>query len=87
MIIPSWKTHSKKLHTLMSSYSRITTMDINMAKTIAIHLGDTSNQPTPLASEPQHTWAQEGRYLGFMVGLAAVGTSWSTPITKFNQEL
>ena len=78
--------HSKKLHKLMSTYSSITTMDINLTKTIAIALGD-HTPDTTTEDTPQYTWATEGRYLGFMIGPTAIESSWNTPIERYNQKL
>jgi hypothetical protein len=85
-VIPSWTKNSKKLHKLMSTYSNITTMDINLTKTIAIALGD-HPPDTTTENTPQYTWATEGRYLGFMVGPTAIESSWKTPIERYNQKL
>ncbi len=67
-ITPSWKNHSKKLHTVMSAYSRITTMHINISKTLAIPLAGKSVEETRGEMKeprydnlPQHTWAAAGK--------------------------
>ena len=85
-LIPSWQRHSKQLHKIMPTYSNITTMDINLVKTIAIPFGD--QPPDAYTNDlPQYTWATEGRYLGFMIGPTAIESSWKRPIERYQQKL
>ncbi len=71
----------------MSAYSRITTMDIHISKTLAIPLGDKCIEETrdemqdPRYDDlPQYTWAAAGKFLGFIIGPGAKDTSWIAPI-------
>ena len=66
----------------MKYFSKITTMQINNKKTLAIFLGNENDQPDSTQSEPGCTWATEGLYLGFMVGPSAATSTWDAPIKK-----
>ena len=78
----------------MSTYSTITTMEVNMKKTKNIPLWD---EPLHDIKErmdlpdyerlPKYTWATSGKYLGFMIGPGSTQESWLAPTTKFTQRL
>ncbi len=83
-----------QIHTIMSTYSKITTMEVNMMKTKNIPLWD---EPLPDIKErmglpeharlPKYTWATSGKLLGFMIGPGSTQESWLAPTTKFSQRL
>ena len=87
VVLPSWSTQSKKLNTIMATYSNITTMQINPKKTIVIHLGDAAKHPDPEAQSPRYTWDTKGKYLGYMIGPGAGDTSWRAPTDKYTGRL
>ena len=95
-LLTSWQHHSTKLHTIMTTYSSITSMSINTTKTIAIPLGDhTASEmrdkyTSPEAvtqGYPQYAWADQGKYLGFVIGPQAYDTTWLAPTTKYTNRL
>jgi len=87
VVLQSWKTQSKKLNTIMGTYSNITTMSINSKKTIVIHLGDADKHPDVNLQSPKYTWDTKGKYLGYMIGPGAGDTSWSVPTEKYTSRL
>ena len=59
--IKSWKKQSRKLHKVTQYFSKITTMQINAKKTLAIFLGSEEEKPENTQEGPGYTWATGGR--------------------------
>ena len=78
----------------MSTYSMVTTMEVNMKKTKNIPLWEEPIQDIKARMDlpendslPKYSWATAGKHLGFMIGPGSEHESWTAHTTKFSQRL
>ena len=92
VVLRSWGREGARLFKLFSVYGRLSCMQLNLAKTIAIPLWPEA--PESIAARlslsetaPQISWSRSGKYLGLYVGPGKGEKSWDKPFRKYLQRL